>query len=181
LLLTLYNSGARVSEVVTLEQAQCRFGAQSFLQLQGKGRKERTIPLWTTTARILQAWFRELAGQQTPLAFPSTRGTQLTRNGVDYLLQQAVTQAATSCPALRAKHVTPHTVRHTTATHLLQAGVNLAVIALWLGHESIETTHIYLEADLATKEQALNKLAPAGGEVPRFKAKDEVLAFLAGL
>lgn len=181
LLLVLYNSGARVSEIVALQQAQCRFGVHSFLQLQGKGRKERTIPLWTTTARTLQAWFRELAGLPTPLAFPSARGTQLTRNGVDYVLQQAVTQAAKSCPTLQEKTITPHTVRHTTATHLLQAGVDLAVIALWLGHESIETTHIYLEADLATKEQALGKLAPAGVEVPRFKAKDEVLAFLAGL
>jgi integrase/recombinase XerD len=181
LLLTLYNSGARVSEIAAVEQFQCRFGVQSLLQLQGKGRKERTIPLWITTARTLQAWFRELAGRPTPLAFPSARGTQLTRNGVDYILQQAVTQAARSCPTLREKSVTPHTVRHTTATHLLQAGVDLAVIALWLGHESIETTHIYLEADLATKEQALGKLAPAGAEVPRFKAKDEVLAFLAGL
>ena len=89
--------------------------------------------------------------------------------------------AAKSRPALREKAITPHTVRHTRATHLLQAGVDLAVIALWLGHESIETTHIYLEADLATKEQALSKLAPAGTEVPRCKAKDEVLAFLAGL
>jgi site-specific recombinase XerD len=181
LLLTLYNSGARVSEIAALLQTQCRFGVQSFLQLQGKGRKERTIPLWTTTARTLQAWFRELAGRPTLLAFPSARGMQLTRNGVDYVLQHAVAQAAKSCPALREKVITPHTVRHTTATHLLQAGVDLAVIALWLGHESIETTHIYLEADLATKEQALGKLVPAGAEVPRFKAKDEVLAFLSGL
>ena len=170
-----------MSEIATLEQAQCRFGVQSFLQLRGKGRKERTIPLGTTTARTLQAWFRELAGLNTPLAFPSARGTQLTRNGVDYLLQQAVAHAAKGCPALREKAIPPHTVRHTTATHLFQAGGDLAVIALWLGHESIETTHSYREADLATKEQALSKLAPAGTAVPRFKAKDEVLAFLAGL
>ena len=85
------------------------------------------------------------------------------------------------CPSLRDKKITPHVLRHTTATHLLQSGVDISVIALWLGHESIETTHVYLEADLATKERALNKLAPAGAEVPRFKAKDEVLAFLATL
>jgi integrase/recombinase XerD len=142
LLLTLSNSGARVSELTALEQSQGRFGAQSFLQLHGKGRKERTIPLWTTTARTLPAWFRELSGSQTSLACPRARGRQLPRNGVDYILQQVVAHAAPTCPSLPAKHVTPHTLRHTTATHWLQSGVDLAVIALWLGHESTETTHI---------------------------------------
>ena len=154
---------------------------QSFLHLQGKGRKERTVPLWTKTARALQAWFRELADRQSSWAFPSARGSKLTRNGVDYILQQAVERAVSACPSLRNKKITPHVLRHTTATHLLQSGVDIAVIALWLGHESIETTHIYLEVDLATKERALSKLAPAGAEVPRFQAKDEVLAFLASL
>jgi len=181
LLLTLYNSGARVSEITALEQSQFCFGAQSFLRFQGKGRKERAVPLWTKTARALQPWFRELSGRETNLAFVSARGRKLTRNGVDYILQQAVEQAVNECPSLRDKKITPHVVRHTTATHLLQSGVDISVIALWLGHESIETTHIYLEADLTTKERALNKLAPAGVEVPRFKAKDEVLAFLATL
>jgi site-specific recombinase XerD len=181
LLLTLYNSGARVSEITALEQSQFCFGAQSFLHLHGKGRKERAVPLWTKTARALQAWLRELSGRQTSLAFVSARGRKLTRNGVDYILQQAVEQAVGECPSLRDKKITPHVLRHTTATHLLQSGVDISVIALWLGHESIETTHVYLEADLSTKERALNKLAPAGAEVPRFKAKDEVLAFLATL
>jgi len=181
LLLTLYNSGARVSEITAMERAQCRFGSNSFLHLYGKGRKERTVPLWTKTARALQSWFQEPPPHQTTLAFPSARGQKLTRNGVDYILQQAVDRARAECPSLREKKVTPHSVRHTTAAHLLQSGVDISVIALWLGHESIETTHIYLEADLATKERALSKLAPAGGELPRFKAKDEVLAFLATL
>ncbi len=181
LLLTLYNSGARVSEITALEQSQFCFGAQSFLHLHGKGRKERAVPLWTKTARALQAWLRELSGHQTSLAFVSARGRKLTRNGVDYILQQAVERAVKECSSLRDKKITPHVLRHTTATHLLQSGVDISVIALWLGHESIETTHVYLEADLSTKERALNKLAPAGAEVPRFKAKDEVLAFLATL
>ena len=181
LLLTLYNSGARVSEITALERAQCRFGSHSFLHLYGKGRKERTVPLWTKTARALQSWFREPSPHQTTLAFPSARGQKLTRNGVDHILQQAIDRARSECPSLREKKVTPHSVRHTTAAHLLQSGVDISVISLWLGHESIETTHIYLEADLATKERALSKLAPAGSELPRFKAKDEVLAFLATL
>ena len=181
LLLTLYNSGARVSEITALGQSQFCFGAQNILHLHGKGRKERTVPLWTRTARALQAWFREPSGCQTSLAFMSLRGRNLTRNGVDYILQQAVGRAVNKCPSLRDKKITPHVLRHTTATHLLQSGVDISVIALWLGHESIESTHIYLEADLTTKERALSKLAPAGAEVPRFKAKDEVLAFLATL
>jgi site-specific recombinase XerD len=180
-LLTLYNSGARVSEITALEQSQCCFGVQSFMYFYGKGRKERAVPLWTKTARALQAWFRELSGCQTSLAFVSARGKKLTRNGADYILQRAVEQATYECTSLRNKKITPHVIRHSTATHLLHSGVDISVIALWLGHESIETTHIYLEADLTMKERALNKLAPAGAEVPRFKAKDEVLAFLATL
>lgn len=181
LLLTLYNTGARVSEITALEQAQCCFGVQSFLHFHGKGRKERAVPLWTKTARALQAWFKELSTCQASLAFVNARGKKLTRNGVDYILKQAVKRATNECISLRDKKITPHVIRHSTATHLLQAGADISVIALWLGHESIETTHIYLEDDLTMKERALNKLAPAGTEVPRFKAKDEVLAFLATL
>lgn len=121
--------------------------------------------------------------RKTPIsiAFPSARGKRLSRNGVDYILQQAVTQASAGCPTLSGKQISPHVIRHSTAMHLLQSGVDISVIALWLGHESIETTHVYVEADLATKERALEKLAPAGARVPRFKAGDRVLAFLATL
>jgi len=181
LLLTLYNSGARVSEIISLQRSHVQFGATSFLQLHGKGRKERTVPLWTKTSRTLQAWFRELEGTSHQIAFPSARGKPLSRDGAEYILHQAFTRAIEKCESLRGRKISPHTVRHTTAMHLLQSGVDITVIALWLGHESIETTHIYLEADLQTKERALSKLAPAGSEVPRFKAKDDVLAFLATL
>ncbi|HEY6367456.1 MAG TPA: site-specific integrase [Candidatus Binatia bacterium] len=181
LLLTLYNTGARVSEIAGLKRDQVNFGASSFLQLHGKGRKERVVPLWAKTARILQAWFREIEGNSHPLAFPSVRSKPLSRDGVNYALQRAISTASNHCPALREKKISPHTLRHSTAMHLLQSGVDITVIALWLGHESIETTHIYLEADLETKERALNKLAPAGSEMPRFKAQDDVLAFLATL
>ena len=113
--------------------------------------------------------------------FPNSLGKRLTRNGVDYILQHAIKAATSRCPTLRDKKITPHMVRHTTATHLLQSGTDLSVIALWLGHERLETTHTYVEADLATKERALNKVAPAGTQVPRLKVPDEVLAFLARL
>jgi integrase/recombinase XerD len=181
ILLTLYNSGARVSEVISMQRSQVNFGVTTFLQLHGKGRKERTVPLWTKTSRVLQGWFRELEGASHHIAFPSVRGKPLSRDGVEYILHRAVTKAIETCASLRGRKISPHTLRHTTAMHLLQSGVDITVIALWLGHESIETTHIYLEADLQTKERALSKLAPAGSEAPRFKAKDDVLAFLATL
>jgi integrase/recombinase XerD len=177
----MYNSGARVSEITALQRSQVHFGDTTFLQLYGKGRKERAVPLWTKTSRALQVWFRELAGESHQMAFPSARGRQLSRDGVDYILQQAVVRAAGQCPSLRDRKLSPHVVRHSTGMHLLQSGVDIAVIALWLGHESIETTHMYLEADLQTKERALAKLAPAGAAMPRYRAKDEVLAFLATL
>lgn len=154
------------------------------LELHGKGRKQRVVPLWTETARVLRAWLRELDGQAGAIdsvAFPSARGQQLSRDGVDYLLRQAVAAAATACPSLKAKKVSPHVLRHSTAMHLFQAGVDMAVIALWLGHESLETTHVYVEVDLATKERALAKLAPMPGTTARFRPDDKLLAFLAAL
>ncbi|MBP9811120.1 tyrosine-type recombinase/integrase [bacterium] len=181
LLLTLYNSGARASEITALKQSQVVFGTSNFLHLFGKGRKERTVPLWPKTAAALKAWFAEIADWDTDLAYPSAANNRLTREGLNYILQRAIMRASSNCQSLREKKVTPHSVRHTTATHLLQSGVDISVIALWLGHESIETTHIYLESDLATKETALSKLSPAGVDVPRFKADDKILAFLAAL
>ncbi len=181
LLLLLYNSGARASEIVGMKQSQIIFGTSTFLHLYGKGRKERAIPIWTSTARTLRAWFKELSSRNTDLAFPSATNGMLTRNGLNYLLQKAVKQAATRCYSLRNKTITPHMVRHSTATHLLQSGVDISVIALWLGHESIGTTHIYLESDLATKERALSKLLSPDERKRRFVAKDKLLAFLESL
>lgn len=181
ILLTLYNSGARASEITALTQSQVIFGKSNFLLLHGKGRKERTVPLWAHTAQALRNWFAEAARIETKLAFPNATGECLTRNGLNYILQQAVRRGSRNCPSLKGKQVTPHMVRHSTAAHLLQSGVDISVIALWLGHESIETTHVYLEADLATKERVLQKLAPAGNKEARFKADDKVLAFLATL
>lgn len=181
LLLTLYNSGARVSEVASMVREQLHFGSETFLQLNGKGRKERTIPLWPHTARTLKNWLKELPETHAQVIFPNARRQPISRHGVNHLLQKAVEQAVRACPSLRNKRVSPHLVRHTTATHLLQAGVDIAVIALWLGHESIETTHVYLETDLATKEKALSRLDPIRGPIARFKPDDKLLAFLGSL
>jgi integrase/recombinase XerD len=185
LLLTLYNSGARVSEATALRREQVRLdpATGACLELHGKGRKERVVPLWAETARVLRAWFRELGDQSSgSVAFPSARGHALSRDGVDHLLRRVVATAASACPSLGTKKVSPHVLRHSTAMHLFQAGVDMAVIALWLGHESLETTHVYIEADLATKERALDKLAPMPSGIPvRYCPDDKLLAFLATL
>lgn len=181
LLLTLYNSGARVSEIAAIRRSQIVFDSTTSLILHGKGRKERSVPLWAKTARILEVWLRETGGSSDDFAFPNARGGRLTRDGIRYILDQAVEVAAKTCISLRSKRVSPHVVRHTTAMHLLQAGVDCSVIALWLGHESLETTHIYLEADLTTKQAALSKLADPGTTVRRFKPDDALLSFLSGL
>jgi site-specific recombinase XerD len=183
LLLTLYNTGARVSEMTALQRQQVKFGIKSFVQFTGKGRKERAVPLWPTTTRALQAWFKEVAAapRNGAVAFPNARGGALTRDGVDYLLQECVARASAGCPSLAGKRITPHVFRHSVAMHLLQAGIDITVIALWLGHENIQTTHGYIEADLATKEQVLEKVTPAGQTVTRFKADDSLLRFLATL
>ena len=118
LLLTLYNSGARVTEMVTLTRPQVHFGATTFLQLHGKGRKERTVPLWPDTARVLKSWFQELEAFGRPMAFPNTRGNPLSRYGAKYLLQRAGQRAMARCPSLSTKTITPHVVRHSTAMHL---------------------------------------------------------------
>jgi site-specific recombinase XerD len=181
LLLTMYNTGARAAEVTTLRCGQVSFGRTTQIRLHGKGRKDRTVPLWPQTARVLRHWFQVLEADDTTLAFPSARGTTLSADGLDYVLQRAVRKAAAACPSLTNKRVTPHSLRRTTAMHLLQAGVDVAVIALWLGHESIETTHGYIEADLEIKQRALDKLTPASGKVSRFKPNDSLMRFLTAL
>lgn len=181
LLLTLYNTGARVSEITALVRQDVLFDNKSFIQLKGKGRKERTVPIWTKTARVLKAWVAEIEARPDAVLFPNARGKALSRDGVDYILRHAVAAASIACPGLLGKRVSPHVVRHTTAMHLLQAGVDITVIALWMGHESIETTHKYVEADLATKEHAIGKIAPSDGKPTRFAPGDALLNFLASL
>jgi integrase/recombinase XerD len=181
LLLTMYNSGARVSEITSLSWRQVRFGTTTYLDLKGKGRKERSVPLWAKTAKVLQRWQQRQAASSAVAIFPSLRGNVLTRDSVHHLLREIVRLAIPACPSLAAKRVTPHLVRHSTAMHLLQSGVDITVIALWLGHEDVQTTHVYLQADLAMKEKALDKLAPPETKAARFKPCDKLLAFLASL
>lgn len=181
LLLTMYNTGARASEMTGLVPSQLCFGPNPSVQIHGKGRKERVVPLWSNTAQMLQAWLRD--GELNPAGpvFPTVRGTHLSADALSQLLRRAVAVATVDCPALKAKRITPHVIRHTTAMHLLQSGVDIAVIALWLGHESIETTHGYIEADIDMMERALNRLQPLGGRAGRFKPCDAILRFLSAL
>jgi len=183
LLLTLYNTGARVSEITGLQRTDVKFGIKSFVQFTGKGRKERAVPLWPKTAQLLRDWFKELESDRRneAVAFPNARGKALSRHGVDYLLQECVERAVVKCPSLADKNVFPLLIRHSTAMHLLQSGVDITVIALWLGHESIQTTHGYVAADLTTKEQMLAKMSAAGQNAHRFKADDTLLKFLSAL
>jgi integrase/recombinase XerD len=181
LLLTMHNAGARVSEIASLRQRHVTFGPTSYVQLHGKGRKERSIPLWPKTAQILKEWFREIDAREDAMAFPSVRGAPLTRFAIRLLLRKAVQVASTRCPSLKSKRVSPHVIRHGTAMALLQAGVDLAVIAVWLGHESVETTNVYVHANLAMKEKALAKIQPMDTPFRRFRPDDHLLAFLESL
>jgi len=177
----LYNTGARVSELVGLRIADVLLDRACALHLHGKGRKERVVPLWKSTAAQLRHWLPRIDRSPDAPVFPNRAGTPLSRSGVEQRLRVAVTRASERCPSLAAHQISPHTLRHTTAMHLLQSGVDITVIALWLGHEDTATTHIYVEADLAMKEAALRRLDEPSLKPVRFKAPDRLLAFLEAL
>ena len=147
----------------------------------GKGRKERVVPLWKRTAAQVREWLTRIDRTAHAPVFPNRAGRPLSRSGVEHRLQVAITTASKGCPTLATRAISPHTLRHTTAMHLLQSGVDITVIALWLGHEAPATTHRYIEADLAMKDAALRRVeAPASSPV-RFKARDRLLTFLEAL
>jgi integrase/recombinase XerD len=178
---TLYNTGARVSEIIGVRRCDLSLTSSPFVQLHGKGRKDRSVPLWRTTATALQQWLSALPASPDQPVFPNRAGCAITRSGVQDRLDRAVRTAAAHCPTLSKRRISPHLVRHSTAMHLLQAGVDLTVIALWLGHESPTTTHMYVEADLKMKQQALEKVPPTHLGAGRYRPPDKLLAFLEGL
>lgn len=181
LLTTLYNTGARVSEIIGASVEDLNLAGNPYLRLQGKGRKERSIPLWTSTASQLRQWLKEQPHTPTSPLFPNRLGSKLSRTNVTERLQLAVRAATAAQPGLAKRKVTPHIFRHSLAMHLLQAGVDVSVIALWLGHESPTTTHIYVEADLAMKEKTLKSLKPPAMKTLRFRPSDQLMQFLNGL
>jgi site-specific recombinase XerD len=181
LILLAVQTGLRLSELTGLERDDLHLGIGAHVRVLGKGRKERCTPLSKNTRAVLAAWLLEpLRAADQPL-FPNARGARLSAHGVHYLLSKHVAAAGQKCPSLQGKRVSPHVLRHTTAMDLLQEGVDQSVIALWLGHESIETTQVYLDANLALKEQVLDMTAPPGGKPGRYRPDDQLLAFLKGL
>ena len=180
-LLVAVQTGLRLSEMTGLKRADLIVGAGAHLRVIGKGRKERCTPLAQSTLAVLKAWLREPQRGEGDVLFPSAQGERLSVHGVQYLLTKHRTTASKVCPSLKEKRVTVHRLRHTMAMDLLQSGVDRSVIALWLGHESVETTQIYLEATLAMKEQALAKTTPPNGRAVRYQPGDQLLGFLNSL
>jgi len=180
-ILMAVQTGLRVSEItgVTCHDLVLETGAH--VRVTGKGRKERCTPLAKPTVAVLKAWMRESPRGDGKLLFPNAKGERLTVHGVKYMLNKHSATAVRECPSLKGKRVTVHLLRHTMALEMLQAGVDRAVIAIWLGHESVETTQVYLEATLAMKEKALEKTTPPHGTPGRFRPGDRLLSFLNNL
>ena len=179
LLAMLYNTGARVSEIVEVRVVDVVLDGAPCVHLHGKGRKQRSIPLWKTTVREIRHWLRANGsprGEATLL--PNRNGKPMTRSNVEQRLDRAVARAATEHRSLANRRVSPHTIRHTTAMHMLQSGVPFNDIALWLGHESVNTTHRYVEANLEMKQKALARLDEPKTKMRRYRPADELLKFL---
>ena len=180
-ILMAVQTGLRLSEITATTPDDLVLGTGAHVRVIGKGRKERCTPLAKPTVAVLKAWLREPPKGDGRLLFPNIKGERLSVHGVKYMLNKHAAIAAKACPSIAEKRVTVHLLRHTMALEMLQAGVDRAVIALWLGHESVETTQIYLEATLAMKEQALAKTKPPHGSSARFRADDRLLSFLNSL
>jgi integrase/recombinase XerD len=174
-------TGLRASELLHLTVSDVHLGTGAHVSCLGKGRKQRITPLTTATVAILRAWLTERAGLATEPLFPTRRGDPLSRDGLQRRLTTHSATAAQTCPTLRGKRISPHVLRHSAAMRLLAAGVDTTVIALWLGHEHVATTQIYIHADLAIKEKALARTAPQHAEPGRYQPSDTVLAYLDGL
>jgi len=180
-LLTLaFHTGLRLSELTSLDRSAITFGPGAHVRCRGKGRKDRSTPLTTGTAAVLRSWLKE-PEPATEVLFPNARGGRLSADSVQYLVRKYAQIAALRCPTLRGKRVSPHVLRHSAAMELLAAGVDSSVIALWLGHESVNTTQIYLHAHLALKEAALARTTPPNVRPGRFRPDDQLLAFLSAL
>jgi site-specific recombinase XerD len=181
LLLVAIQTGLRVSELIGLSNQDVVLGTGAHVRCEGKGRKQRCTPLRKDTVAMVEAWQRERRGFSEDPLFPSLRGGPLSRDAVERVVAKHVAAAQPRCPSLKRKKVTPHVLRHTAAMELLQHGVDRSVIALWLGHESVETTQMYLHADLRLKEQALSRTTPVGVKPGRYRPDDGLLAFLEAL
>ncbi len=181
LLTVALQTGLRVTELTGLDCGDVTLGTGAHLRCEGKGRKQRAVPLTTNTVAVLRVWLRERGGLPAEPLFPTRTGRRLTRGAIERRVALHAATAAERCPSLQGKQTSPHVLRHTTAMTLLHAGVDIAVIALWLGHEDIRATQIYLHADLAIKERALARVAPNTANPGRYRPPDPLLAFLESL
>jgi integrase/recombinase XerD len=181
LLVTAVQTGLRVSELTSLRCQDICLGTGAHVRVAGKGRKERCTPLTRSTVVVLSNWLAERGNDPSGPLFPTRRGGPLSHDAIGALMAKYTASAQLACPSLVAKNVTPHTLRHSAAMQLLHAGVDISVIALWLGHEHVQTTQIYFHGDLSLKERALARLAPQGAPPGRYRPPDKLLAFLAGL
>jgi integrase/recombinase XerD len=181
LLQMLYNTGARVSEMIGIRIADVTIDGAACVRLHGKGRKQRTVPLWRETAMQIRKWLQHQCLPSDAPLIPNRHGQPMTRANVGERLALAVAVATKECPQLCNRHITPHSLRHTVALHLLQAGVDITVIAMWLGHESTATTHGYIELNMAMKDRALAALSPPTTKKIRYQPSDSLLKFLEGL
>ena len=181
LLLTAVQTGLRVSELIGLNGGDLTLGTGAAVRCLGKGRRHRAVPLTAPTQAVLRVWTAERSGQPDEPLFPTRTGQRLSADAVQRLVRKHATTAAASCPSIRADQIHPHVLRHSCAMTLLQAGVDTAVIALWLGHADIRSTHTYLHADMTIKQRALERTTPASSPPGRFKPADTLLAFLEGL
>jgi site-specific recombinase XerD len=180
-ILTAVQTGFRLSEMTGLKRDDVVLGAGAHLRVIGKGRRERCTPLASTTRAVLKTWLREPRRGDGDILFPNARGGRLSVHGVQYLLNKHRRTAANICSSLRKKRVTVHRLRHTMAVDLLREGVDRSTIALWLGHQHVQNTQVYLDATLAMKEKALAKVTPHRGRRSRYRADDRLLAFLQNL
>jgi len=171
-------TGLRISELTALTISDLTLGTGAHVHTIGKGRKERRTPLLALTVSIVKAWLAECAGVAAQPLFPTITGKALSRDAVEHRIAFYVTTARRSCPSLRTKKITVHTLRHTSAMRLLLSGVDVTVIALWLGHEQVSTTNIYLHADMTQKERAIARVTPKVTKPGRYLAPDSVMAFL---
>ena len=181
LLLMASQTGLRNSEITAVQRQDVELGVGAHVRCMGTGRKSRCTPLRPDVIAVLKAWLARHPGASADPLFPSARGGRLSADGVQRLVARHVATASRTCPSLKAKKVTPHTLRHAAAMALLRRGVDLTVIALWLGHESTETTEMYLHADMRIKERALAHTTPSGVTPKPYRPPDPLLAFLEGL
>ncbi|MBL4711707.1 MAG: tyrosine-type recombinase/integrase [Gammaproteobacteria bacterium] len=180
-LILALQTGLRASEIVNLRRCDIIISTGAHIRCEGKGRKQRCTPIRKETIRVLESWLKEQDGADSDPLFPTNRGARMSRDALEGIVRRHTLSASRSCPSLAEKRVSPHVLRHSTAMELLHYGVDQTVIALWLGHESVETTQIYMHADLRLKEKALARVTAPETNPGRYRPDDELLAFLDAL